>query len=467
MSGHAGGFNSPLQMSMVNKVKYQDVSHDLTKGPQAGVYGVIPQYEGALPVEDMEVTVMPNGVTVASVDKGGAIARLGVFCKAGSRTETAANAGIAHLVRHAWFGGTSRRSYIGAAREPFQCGADISAFSTRECFGVTTVCAKDKADLILDHMTQSLICPEFWTHEVHGAKASAAAESAKMGSNADVVLLEEAHRVAFAGKGLGRSLFIKPYGPQLEQDDCFEYVNQHLAPADNVVIVGQGIDHETLKAMTDEFTWNLEAGAQAPSEAKYCGGRDSHIETGGSLVSAMLLTKGMPAGSKEGVALDLVKFIVGAGGSSITKGANNSKLMFTAGEHLSMPYTTACVNIGYSDTGLFGLSVTSHQTEIAPLLKSGVEVMGGVINSVTEDALAIAKTKLTANICMQDDSASQMERAAFGLMGCGASQADTLALIDSITVADVSSTLKAVWASDPILVSVGNGENLPVLKEIV
>jgi len=453
-------------MSMVNKAKYQDQLYDLTVGPPVGVFGIMPEYTGR-PAEDTQVTVMPNGVAVASIDTGSPIARLGVFCKAGSRNETTENAGIAHIVRHAWFCSTSRRSYIGASREPYQCGADISVSSTRESFGVLSTCPKDKTDLILDHMTQNLVCPEFWFHEVYDAKAKAAKENNSMMHNADVLLVEEAHRLAFRGKGLGRSLFLKPYAAQLEQEDCFDFVNQHLAPADNLFIVGQGIDHESLKAMTDEFTWSLEAGSLAAPASQYCGGRESHIETGGSLVSAMLLTNGVSAGSKDSVALDLVKQLVGAGASPIKHGAGNSKLMFSAGEHLSKPFTSSCVNIGYSDAGLFGLAVTAHNSEIAPLLKSGVEVMGGLINSVSEEALAVAKTKLRSSILMQDSSAATMEAAANGLMGLGSSQADTIAMIDSITVADVSSALKKVWASEPILVSVGNGEHMPVLKEVL
>ena len=34
-----------------------------------------------------------------------------------------------------------------------------------------------------------------------------------------------------------------------------------------------GIDHESLKAMTDEFTWSLEAGSPAAPASEYCGGR--------------------------------------------------------------------------------------------------------------------------------------------------------------------------------------------------
>lgn len=464
-SGH-----SMVQTSMANQCKYQSNEYDLAnQTPPVEVYGKMPSpmYLGAVSGQEAQVSVMGNGVTVASVEAGGGLTKLGVFCKGGSSTESSVNAGIASLLRHAWFGSTGRRTIIGATREPAQCGADISVTSTRETFGVITACQTDKTDLILDHMTQSLICPEFWYHELLDAKSKARAENTTAMGNASVALLEEAHKVAFGGKGLGRSMFLKPYSNQLETEECMEYVQTQLAPADNVFIVGQGIDHQTLIHMADEYTWMLKPGSVAKPEPVYCGGRDSHIETGGEMISAMLLTKGMPASSKEAIALDIVKHIVGAGGSAVHKGASNSRLTFRAGEHLSLPYSTSCVNIGYSDTGLFGLSVTAHNTEIGPLLKSGIEVMSGVINSCGEEDLAIAKSKLTASIVLADDSLSRMERTANSLMGYGASESQTLAMIEEITVADVSSALKAVWASDPILVSIGNQEHRPALKELL
>ena len=51
-----------------------DQLFDLTVGPPVGVYGIIPEYSGR-PAEDAQVTVMPNGVTVASIDTGSPLAR--------------------------------------------------------------------------------------------------------------------------------------------------------------------------------------------------------------------------------------------------------------------------------------------------------------------------------------------------------------------------------------------------------
>ena len=49
-------------------------------------------------------------------------------------------------------------------------------------------------------------------------------------------------------------------------------------------------------------------------------------------------------------------------------GACNTKLMVAAA-HAQQAHSARCVNINYTDTGLFGLSVTGHAEEVASNLQ--------------------------------------------------------------------------------------------------
>uniref|UniRef100_A0A6G1RWL0 Ubiquinol-cytochrome c reductase core protein II n=1 Tax=Hypotaenidia okinawae TaxID=2861861 RepID=A0A6G1RWL0_9GRUI len=49
--------------------------------------------------EDLEITKLPNGLVIASLENFSPASRIGVFIKAGSRYETAGNLGTAHLLR--------------------------------------------------------------------------------------------------------------------------------------------------------------------------------------------------------------------------------------------------------------------------------------------------------------------------------------------------------------------------------
>ena len=48
---------------------------------------------------------------------------------------------------------------------------------------------------VLDHMTQNIICPEFFNHELHGAKDSAAKQTSDALANPTSAMLEEVHKV--------------------------------------------------------------------------------------------------------------------------------------------------------------------------------------------------------------------------------------------------------------------------------
>ncbi|XP_015705801.1 cytochrome b-c1 complex subunit 2, mitochondrial-like [Coturnix japonica] len=49
--------------------------------------------------EELEITKLPNGLIIASLENFSPAARIGVFIKAGSRYETTTNLGAAHLLR--------------------------------------------------------------------------------------------------------------------------------------------------------------------------------------------------------------------------------------------------------------------------------------------------------------------------------------------------------------------------------
>ncbi len=62
-----------------------------------------PLGEYLLNVPPTEVSVMDNGMRVATENSGGATATVGLWIDTGSRYETAANNGVAHFLEHMAF----------------------------------------------------------------------------------------------------------------------------------------------------------------------------------------------------------------------------------------------------------------------------------------------------------------------------------------------------------------------------
>lgn len=59
-------------------------------------------------------------------------ATVGVVIKAGSRSETNENSGVAHFLEHLHFKGTEKRSRIQLEQEIENRGAHLNAYTSRE-----------------------------------------------------------------------------------------------------------------------------------------------------------------------------------------------------------------------------------------------------------------------------------------------------------------------------------------------
>ena len=81
----------------------------------------------------IQITTLDNGVrvvsdTVPTVES----VSVGIWVNAGARHEAAPQNGIAHLLEHMVFKGTSRRSALDIAREIETVGGQMNAYTGRE-----------------------------------------------------------------------------------------------------------------------------------------------------------------------------------------------------------------------------------------------------------------------------------------------------------------------------------------------
>merc|ERR1712025_166006 len=79
-----------------------------------------------------DVSVIDNGMKVATEDSGAPTATVGLWIDTGSRYETAANNGVAHFLEHMVFKGTEKRSQTKLELEVENMGAHLNAYTSRE-----------------------------------------------------------------------------------------------------------------------------------------------------------------------------------------------------------------------------------------------------------------------------------------------------------------------------------------------
>merc|ERR1712176_1592892 len=298
--------------------------------------------------------------------------------------------------------------------------------------------------LVLDHMTQNLICPEFFNHELFDAKSFALKQANAALSDPATLLMEEANRLAYRGTGLGRSLFLKASQQKaIDRDSLLDFAAENFRDSNNIAVVGVGLDADHVSELADEYLWSLEGGSSTVVNSTWTGMQESQIEAGGDGALAMCLVEGAAAGSQDALVLGVLKHLAGAGGARISRGSAHSSLISAAAPYTQKPFSAEAVNINNVNTGMFGLSISAAGEEI----KASYGVMAGLNDGVSDEALEAAKNKLKLKILAEYES-NAGARAATGLgsiaAGSPSSASQLCGAIDSITNQEVMDAAKKV-----------------------
>lgn len=128
----SGKFYSILN---VISVQSKDQYLQFSKTPILQNFGELPFGEIPEPlkyVRPTEITTVSNGIRVVTESWNSHGSSVGVFVKAGSRNETQANSGVAHLLQHLNHNGTDRRTRSDILEEFEGLGSALHSKTERE-----------------------------------------------------------------------------------------------------------------------------------------------------------------------------------------------------------------------------------------------------------------------------------------------------------------------------------------------
>ena len=87
-------------------------------------------------MNEIETATLPNGLRIVHCRQGGNVSYCGVTVNAGTRDELPDESGLAHLVEHTIFKGTTRRKACHIRTRMESVGGELNAYTTKE----ETVC---------------------------------------------------------------------------------------------------------------------------------------------------------------------------------------------------------------------------------------------------------------------------------------------------------------------------------------
>ncbi|XP_044516195.1 cytochrome b-c1 complex subunit 2, mitochondrial [Gracilinanus agilis] len=418
--------------------------------------------------EELQLTKLPNGLVIASMENYAPASRIGLFIKAGSRYEDATNFGTSHLLRLASNLTTKGASSFKITRGTEAVGGKLSVTGTRENMAYTADCLRDDVDILMEFLLNVTTAPEFRRWEVADLQSQLKIDKAVAFQNPQTGVIENLHAVAYRN-ALSNSLYCPDYKiGKVTPEELHYYIQNNFTSA-RMALVGIGIDHSILKQVAEQFL-NMRGGlGMSGAKAQYHGG-EIRVQNGDSLVHAAIVAEGATSGSAEANAFSILQHVLGAG-PHVKRGSNvTSQLCQAVAKGTNQPFDVSAFNANYSDSGLFGIYTISQAAAAGDVIKAAYNQVKAVAQGTLSEAdVTTAKNKLkAAYLMLMESSEGYLDEIGSQALASGSyvAPSSVLQAIDSVAAADVVTAAKKFVSGKKSMAASGNLVNTPFLDDL-
>ncbi|CAB1313135.1 unnamed protein product [Coregonus sp. 'balchen'] len=197
-------------------------------------------------LQEVQVTKLPSGLMIASLENYSPASRIGVFVKAGCRYESPENQGVTHLLRLAANLTTKGASAFRICRGVEAVGGSLGVTSSRENMIYSVDCLRDHIDTVMEYLINVTTAPEFRPWEVSDLTPRVKMDKALAAQTPQMGVIEGLHGAAYKN-ALSNSLYCPDYMVgQVDADHMHNFIQNNFTSA-RMALVGLGVDHNVLK----------------------------------------------------------------------------------------------------------------------------------------------------------------------------------------------------------------------------
>ncbi|CAG04434.1 unnamed protein product, partial [Tetraodon nigroviridis] len=420
------------------------------------------------PPQDVQVTRLPSGLVIASLENYSPASKIGVFIKAGCRYETPDNQGVTHLLRLASSLTTKGASAFKICRGVEAVGGSLSVTSSRENMTYTVDCLRDDIDTVMEYLINVTTAPEFRPWEVSELTPRLKVDKALAAQNTQLSVVESLHDAAYKN-ALCNSLYCPDHMVgNIHSEHLHQFVQNNFTSA-RMALVGLGVDHTVLKQVGEQFL-NIRSGSGTTgAKAQYRGG-EVRLGSASSLVHSAVVSQSAAAGTSEALVFGVLQHVLGAG-PRVKRGSNTTnKLVQGVAKATADPFDVSAFSANYSDSGLFGIYTISQAAAVTDVVKAAMAQVTAVADGgVTAADLTQAKAQLKGHFLMSlETSEGLLEEMGTQALAKGSycPPEEICKGIDNVTLTDVANAAKKFVSGKKTMASCGNLIKTPFLDEI-
>uniref|UniRef100_A0A672G0K5 Cytochrome b-c1 complex subunit 2, mitochondrial n=1 Tax=Salarias fasciatus TaxID=181472 RepID=A0A672G0K5_SALFA len=416
--------------------------------------------------QDVQVTKLPSGLVIASLENYSPASKIGVFVKAGCRYETPENQGVTHLLRLASSLTTKGASAFKICRGIEAVGGSLSVTSSRETMMYSVDCLRDDIDTVMEYLINVTTAPEFRPWEVSDLTSRVELDKAQTPVKLSIPI--SLHGAAYKN-ALCNSLYCPDYMVgNIQSEHLHQFVQNNFTSA-RMALLGIGIDHAVLKQVGEQFL-NIRSGAGTTGAAAQYRGGEVRVAGTAGLVQAAVVSQSAAAGTDEALAFSVLQHLLG-GGPHVKRGSNaSSKLIQGVAKATAEPFDVSAFNASYSDSGLFGVYTIAHAASAGEVIRPRCSTAPvETARRCVDLHCLLRRAQLQGQFLMSlETSEGLLEAMGTQALAAGSyhSPEEISKKIDNVSLTDVANAAKKFASGKKTMASSGNLSKVPFVDEI-
>lgn len=417
---------------------------------------------------------LPNGVRLLAVPMPHVqSASVGVFLRVGSRDETPASNGIAHVLEHMAFKGTATRSVQAINLDAERLGADVNAFTGKDMTGYFMTGLGRHADRLL-RMTADIVLnstfPETELQRELDVIRQEAIEYAEDPQDRSSDLLD---RAIWGDDAMGMPVIGTVENIEgFTRDDLVGHVQAHYTAHKTVVVAAGNFDVDAwMKGAEDLFATMRQApdlpALPPPAPAQYVGHAMAQRFTQVSQVFLNIAYPLVPA-SKEDMPQQRWR-LASALASNLFGGGMSAPLVDTVREQLGLAYTAHSTVDSGDVWNNFVVHAVTTPDKLDALVAATGELLRAQAAAIDPVHLERAKNQLTVSrVRAAERTYATMEQAVEELFASGTvtPMAQAMAMIEDICAEEVRAVFERMLRNPPAVAVTGKGVSARTAKQL-
>ncbi|KAL1510788.1 hypothetical protein AB1Y20_007074 [Prymnesium parvum] len=422
-----------------------------------------PPFVGATPTK---ITVLSNGLKVASSDLVAPCTTVGVYVDSGSVNDTIS--GTSHLLQHMAFKSTEGMSTIAMVRGAEAIGATASATSARETIVYQMDTLKEHVPEALDMLAETILAPKFLPWELKEVAQAVSIELEEFSKLKQMLVQEMAHPAAFGGSSpLGKPLMCPPRNlSAITPEVLASYVSERLTP-DKLVVTAAGYDHDQLVSHAKAIFGGLAPGKPMATPPSNYEGGEMRTSADEDLTHFALAFKGCGWKDEALVPFCVLNTLMG-GGSSFSAGGPGKGMYTRLYQNILNQHgyvqEASVFNAFYKETGLFGIYGAAPPEAMGILVSAVCDEFKKLSAAITDEELSRAKNQLKSSLLMNleqrqilfEDIGRQVVT-----YGERVPAEKLVAQIDAVKASELTSLAAKMLKSPPSIVAYGDTTSVP------